>query len=319
MPIVYLPPTPPGRPGVGLPPRPPDYTTRITWTSSAGRVTTLTDWRDGYTLLDGARGLGMPEYEFYRRVSGVLDGDQVAGVRALSREIFLPIRVHGRDRGDIIDRRRRLAADLDPMDVNGGGRGVLTVKEFDGTSRRIVAHYEAGAEGEMARDVEGLLWATFGLTFRAEQPFWELDPVEIIYRGPANDGRSWLPILPLQVRESAAIGPGMGIRVAGSVRTWPVWTLKGPIAPGARLENVTTGKWMEITAPLESGDELVIDTRPRRKSVRLNGDRAYQHLAHPGSTLWPLPPGANTVDVTASGLAEESRLILRYTPLAPTA
>ncbi|NKZ00875.1 hypothetical protein [Nocardiopsis alborubida] len=53
-------------------------------------------------------------------------------------------------------------------------------------------------------------------------------------------------------------------------------------------------------------------------SVRLNGVRAYQHLAHLGSTLWPLPPGENTVDVVASGLVEESRLILRYIPLAPT-
>jgi hypothetical protein len=319
MPIVYLPPTPPGRPGVGLPPRQLDYTTRITWTSASGRVTTLTDWARGWTLLDGARGLGMPEYEYYRRESGVLNGDQVAGVRALPREIFLPIRVHGTDRADIIDRRRQLAADLDPMDVNGGGRGTLTVQEFDGTSRRITAHYESGAEGEMDRDVEGLLWATFGLTFRAEQPFWELSPVEIVYRGPSASTRNWLPILPIEVRRSAAIGPGMGIRVAGSVQTWPVWTLRGPIAPGARLENTTTGRWMEVTTGLELGDELVIDTRPRRKSVRLNGVRAYQHLAHPGSTLWPLPPGENTVDVTAFGMGEESRLILRYTPLAPTA
>ncbi len=205
------------------------------------------------------------------------------------------------------------------MDVNGGGRGVLTVQEFDGKSRRITAHYESGAEGEMDRDVEGLLWATVGLTFRAEQPFWQLSPVEIVYRGPSDSPRNWLPILPIEVRRSAAIGPGMGIRVAGSVQTWPVWTLRGPIAPGARLENTTTGRWMEVTTGLELGDELVIDTRPRKKSVRLNGVRAYQHLAHPGSTLWPLPPGENTVDVTAFGMGEESRLILRYTPLAPTA
>ncbi|KOX12496.1 hypothetical protein ADL05_21740 [Nocardiopsis sp. NRRL B-16309] len=65
-------------------------------------------------------------------------------------------------------------------------------------------------------------------------------------------------------------------------------------------------------------DELVIDTRSRRKSVRLNGVRAYQHLADPGSTLWPLPTGENTGDVTPFGMGEESRLILRYTPLAAT-
>lgn len=319
MPIVYLPPTPPGRPGVGLPPRQLSYATRITWTSAEGDTTVLTDWARGYTLMDGARGLGMPEYEFYRRESGVLNGDQVTGVRALPRELFFPIKIHGRDRADIIDRKRRLAADLDPMNVNGGGRGVITVQEFDGTRRSIVAHYEGGAEGEMDRDTEGVLWASFGLTFRAEQPFWELTPVEIVYRGPSDDGRKWLPILPLKVKRSAAIGPGMGIRVAGSVQTWPVWTLQGPIAPGVRLTNATTGKWMEITGGLESGDELVIDTRPRKKSVRLNGVRAYRLLTQPGSTLWPLHKGTNTVDVEAAGMAEESRLILRYTPLAPTA
>ncbi|MFV2198467.1 phage distal tail protein [Nocardiopsis sp. LOL_012] len=319
MPIVYLPPEPPGRTGIGLPPRQPDHTTRITWTSANGRTTVLTDWADGWTLLDGARGLGMPEYDYYRQVSGVLDGDQVAGVRAAPREIFLPIKIHGQDRADILNRRRRLAADLDPMEVNGGGRGRLTVQEFDGTHRSITAHYESGAEGEMSRDTEGLLWVAFGLTFRAEQPFWELEPVEVVYRGPASDGRTWLPVPPLRVRRSTPIGPGMGVRVAGSVQTWPVWTLKGPIAPGARLANVSTGRWLEVTVGLGVGDEMVIDARPRRKSVWLNGERAYQHLKHPGSSLWPLPPGDNTVDVSASGLAEDSRLVLRYTPLTPTA
>ncbi|WP_415840944.1 hypothetical protein, partial [Nocardiopsis rhodophaea] len=150
--------------------RPIDYSTRITWTSASGRVTVLTDWAGGYTLLEGARGLGMPEYEYYRRESGVLDGDQVAGVRALPREIFLPVKIHGKDRADIIHRRRALARDLDPFTAHGGGRGTLAVTEFDGTTRRITAHYTSGAEGDMGRDNEGLLWATFGLKFQAEQP-----------------------------------------------------------------------------------------------------------------------------------------------------
>nr|WP_246422087.1 phage tail domain-containing protein [Nocardiopsis mwathae] len=260
----------------------------------------------------------MPEYEYYRRESGVLDGDQVAGVRALPREVFLPIRVHGESRRDIIDRRRALARDLDPFPAHGGGAGTITVTEFDGTRRRITAHYEGGAEGDMGRDHEGLTWATLGLKFRCEQPYWELDPVELIYRGPTGDDGTWLPILPVRVRDSTAIGPGMPIRIEGGVRTWPVWELKGPLGPGVRLANRTTGKWLEIDRAIGEGETLVIDTRPRRKSVRLDGANAYRYLTQPGSTLWPLRPGDNTIDAETGQMSDNSRLVLRYTPIAAT-
>ncbi|WP_344104893.1 phage distal tail protein [Nocardiopsis rhodophaea] len=151
------------------------------------------------------------------------------------------------------------------------------------------------------------------------QPYWELEPVELIYRGPEEGAAgTWLPILPLRVRDSTAIGPGMPIRVEGGVRAWPVWELRGPLGPGVRMTNRTTGRWLEVGREVAEGETLVIDTRPRRKSVRLGGENAYRHLVQPGSTLWPLPPGDNTIDVEAGQMGASSRLILRYTPLAPT-
>lgn len=313
MPVLYLPPPPPSGGGTPWPPVEPSQTTRITWTSQSGEQVVLTDWRSGWTLLDGATGLGMPEYTFYRRESGALDGDVVTGVRADPREIFLPIRVHARDREHAIQLRRWFASLLDPQ----RGRGVLTVEEADGSRRKIVAHYESGAEGDMSRGVEGLTWFTWGLTFRAEQPFWELPERALVWRGPQQAG-TWLPILPLEVTGSAVIGEGMEIDITGGVDTWPVWTLTGPMAPGVELVNRTTGRWLRLRAGLDAGDVLVIDTRPRVKTLRLNGERAYRMLDQPGSVLWPLKPGRQTIDVVATGMTEESELRLAYTPLTPT-
>ncbi|QBI53420.1 phage distal tail protein [Streptomonospora litoralis] len=296
----------------------PDHSSRLEWTSAQGVTTVLTAPEAGYVAMPGVRGLDLPPYQLYRRESGALDGDVVTGVRAEPREVFVPIRVWGASREEARGRRRQLARDVDPQPTNLGGAGRLTVTEFDGTSRWIEAHYTEGMEGSEGQDEAGLCWANYGITWMAANPYWSRPTRTLFWRAQESADR-FLPILPLEVVSGAVIGEGMEIAIVGTARAWPVWTLTGPLSSGTVLRSVTLGKELTLDRELTGGDTIVIDTRPRRKSVTLNGStNAYGDLAL-GSALWPLAPTVNEIDVIATGVGEGTEVALSYTPQELTA
>lgn len=318
MPIVYVPAEPPEPPPEVLVPgysvgRPP----RVTWTSAAGTDVPLSDIGQGYAVLEGARGLAMPTYQLYQSDS-LLDGTVIRGTRTEARELFLPIYMEAPTRADVLARRRHVADAFSPTVADGGGDGVLTIAEDSGQTRRIRARYVSGMDGAEGGSDTGMDWATYGVTLLAEQPYWERDPVVVRWSlAPVTD--TWLPILPVEVRDSGVVGEGMTIRNPGSVRSWPVWTITGPMDGTAIMRNVSTGALTEFTSTLAAGETITIDTRPRRKTVRDgDGNNRFAELAL-GSVLWPLAPGPNTVDIVLTGLGTGSRLEMSLTPWDLTA
>ncbi|MCY9786826.1 phage tail family protein [Nocardiopsis sp. EMB25] len=318
MPIVYLPAEPvvpapepvvPGSP-VGSPPR-------VTWTSAAGQEVPLSDIGQGYAVLEGARGLAMPTYQLYQSDS-LLDGTVIRGTRTEAREVFLPIYLEAPTRPEVLAKRRALAQAFSPTEADGGGNGVLEVAESTGQRRWIRARYVSGMDGPEGGGDTGMDWATYGLNLLAAQPYWERTPVTVRWAlEPVTD--TWLPILPVEVRDSGVVGQGMTIRNPGSVRGWPVWTITGPLSGTATMRNVSTGAELEFTATLAAGEQIIIDTRPRHKTVRDHtGANRFSDLAL-GSVLWPLAPGANTVDIILTGLGTGSLLEMALTPWELTA
>lgn len=314
MPVIYHPPGPPPpvlpspyREDAGAPPA-------VSWTGANGVTVLLSDEQAGCIVMPGARGLGMPAYQHYVQESGGLDGDVWQGARALTREVFLPIYVFGEDRAESMRRRRQLAAAMDPQEVNGGGEGVLELADADGTRRTLVCRYVEGMEGDEEPDAAGMYWAKLGILLHASQPFWERTPVRRSWRVEVTE-ELWLPIPPLRVRASDVIGEGMQISNPGSARSWPVWTITGPVAAGTVMRSVTLGRELELDRELAAEEWVRIDTRPRRKSVRDHtGANAFRYLER-GSHLWPLAPGANTIDVLLSGADDGAALELEFVPL----
>ncbi|WP_160050784.1 phage tail domain-containing protein [Nocardiopsis sp. FR4] len=317
MPILYHPPGPP-------PPAPPVPATDdagappvVTWTGAGGQTIRLTDDVSGYLLMPGVRGMELPEFTHYERESGALDGSIITGSRALAREIYLPVYVHGRTRAEAVKRRGRLALAMNPRPPHGGP-GVLEVADRSGARRRIIARYVSGMAGDEGTDLAGAYWCTYGITLTAESPYWELDAMRRTWRIEGSPQR-WLPLPPLRVRGSNVIGEGMDITNPGSADSWPVWRLRGPMGTGTLMRSRTLGEELVFDRALADGEAVTIDTRPRRKSVRdHNGANAFRHLRR-GSRLWPLAPGPNTVDVVLSGAADGTALELEVVPLDVTA
>ncbi|MFI6516853.1 phage distal tail protein [Spirillospora sp. NPDC050679] len=316
MPIIYT-----GRGGPSVPPTTPEKEiASVTWTSPDGTETVLSGWRDGLILTAGAKGLGMPQYQLYMRESGALDGDVVTGVRAKARELFLPIAVYGEDRADALDKRAALARAFDPIEVNGGGEGVLTVTEPGSEPRSIRAYYSEGMEGAEGRDEAGWNWAKFGITLHAAEPYWSGEPSERFW-GPKKADQTFLPVGPpefLKVSNSQVIGTGMVIDCPGDARSYPRWTLKGPIGAGAEFANRTLGVRWKLNRALTAGDTVVVDCHPRKRTVLRGAENLWPQL-EPTSQLWPLRPGRNVVDMLVPDVGATTSVRLEYVPLYKTA
>lgn len=189
---------------------------------------------------------------------------------------------------------RRWARALDPV----RGEGTLTVVQGPWAGRQLVCVYEAGLD-DFAEEYPLLGLTT--LAFRAADPYWQ-DAVESSLVATINStAYTWFPFLPL-VLGASDVFASVTITNAGDVDAWPVITAVGP-GTDLTVTNQTTGLAWKFTGTMTAGSTLVVDTRPGRKSVRLDGFNAFGRLSD-DSVLWPLAPGVNRISIGfASGTA----------------
>lgn len=82
---------------------------------------------------------------------------------------------------------------------------------------------------------------------------------------------------------------------AGTVTTWPVWTITGPCV-GPVIRKASTGESLGFGLSLFGGDVLVVDVAAH--TIRLNGASRRATLL-PGSTWFGLAPGNTGVEFDA--------------------
>ncbi|MER6112434.1 phage distal tail protein [Streptomyces hirsutus] len=284
--------------------------TSVTWTSSSGRTTSLSDFDDpqsGAFVMPGVAGTGMPDYTFYTDQSPAFDGSVVRGApRANQRQITIPLHLWGPDRLSCLARYHRLVQDLNPA----YGPGTLTFTESDGSARHISAYYADGFQGQEDDDRTGRHWMTAALVFTAPSPYFLGEDKTLTFHVGGGSG-TFLPLLPLRVRDSQVLG-AVKILNLGEVDTYPVWTIRGP-ATAATITNTTTGESFVLTRTLTSSDTAVIDTREGVKDARLNGSTNLWPNLGSSPVLWPLRPGSNDVGLTVTGTSTASSVQLSYT------
>jgi hypothetical protein len=101
--------------------------------------------------------------------------------------------------------------------------------------------------------------------------------------------QSW----PLDFGESR--GGSMTLANAGTVTTWPVWTVTGPCDRPV-IRHATSGASLGLGLSLSGGDVLVVDVAAR--TIRLNGASRRAALL-PGSVWFGLAPGSTGVEFDA--------------------
>lgn len=185
------------------------------WVDASGNSLLLSDRANGFEVLQGVTGLGMPGYAVDKE-DLPQDGTLVRGVRATGRTIFLPMNVFSATRNNFLLKKQNLAYMMDPT----RGPGYLYI--FDGgKSYRIKGYYSDGLTGDESSDAageEGLLsWSKFGLTFDCDPYFEQLYVMGI---GPYgyDTGVPFFPILPVRLGTSQVLSDASQPVVTNKIR-----------------------------------------------------------------------------------------------------
>jgi len=185
---------------------------------------------------------------------------------------------------------------------------ILQVTKNDASVRQLQRCFYVGGLDEKAwiNGMESVI------SFDALDPYW-YDPtaVEVTFSSGETPSMLFFPLPPLYLAPSAVFAEQSVVNPGAEA--WPIWTISGP-GSSISLINQTTGRKVMWTGTLMIDDELEIDTRPLHKTVRLNGENAWDSVPISYADLWPLAAGPNALMVTIANSTGDTSAVLSYNP-----
>ncbi len=262
-------------------------------------------------VLVGARGLVMPPFALTETETPFADGSRITAVRVPPRDVDLPLLLEANGPEQLRVRVRELAGWFNPT----RGDGVLRITDPIGEQRDLSCRYAGGLDAA-SDDIQqaGPTWWTLAVTLHAADPyFYATVPSTQIFSTAAPV--AFFPFFPMVLSASSVISSAQTTN-RGDVDAWPIWTIIGP-ATSVTLTNSTTGQSLTLAVTLASGDRVVIDTRPGRKSVTKTVGAGPTNLLGsitPTSSLWPIAVGINDFAIVMAGSSDVSATVVSYVP-----
>ncbi|KQX43540.1 hypothetical protein ASD97_26085 [Streptomyces sp. Root63] len=286
-----------------------------------GEEIPLTDFSNslwpGIVMLPGATGLDAPPFELHADDSPNLDGGIFRDARAVSREVMIPVYLHGIDRPTIKKMKSRIRSSLNPKK----GFCVLKFVEGDGVPRYLRCYYKSGMEGDEGQDAAGFTWTKYGLQFTAYEPYFYSDDVQVA-QWEFGDVEAFLDtsqaLFPLRLNAGHLSDDLVVIENPGDAEAWPRWELEGPIkafnfvGPDGRSFGVEAP--IDGTDVIAAGRTLTVDTRPGFKVVRDDLGVNYWPLLKAQPELWSIPDGESECTVSITPGAPSARVRLTFQP-----
>lgn len=125
--------------------------------------------------------------------------------------------------------------------------------------------------------------------------------------GAVGGGFSSLLTSPLG-SSATAVG-ALAVTNAGSTDTWPLLKITGPCSNPNVINGTADGRGLYFIYTLAAGEYLTIDTNPRRRTVKLNGEaNRYNAVDWTRSAWWALEPGVNTLNLGFSSYSAPAAL-----------
>lgn len=249
----------------------------------------------------------LPDAFFDSEASPVYAGSLVNRVRHQERKISLPITIQSTDPSALQTELRSLTYKMDPT----RGIGTLKVTNTDATVREIPCYVESGLNlPEQLGSTQGRYWQRLNLVFYCPQPYWlDASPTqETIAYGATS--ATFFPMFPLKMSSSTVFGT-TSVDNTGDVSAWPTWTINGP-GSAIYLKNLTTSETLNITYTLAAGESITIDTSPDVTTVtKQDGTNIFPYLSTT-SSLWPLEPGTNELQLEMSSATSSSSIVFSY-------
>jgi hypothetical protein len=276
---------------------------QVIWVDAGGGELNLNDWVN-YICTRNQKGVWGPPFLLQSSKTPLSEGSQFRGVIVGERGVDLNQKIRGTTREELLTLLRDLSQRMDPLK----GEGLL--KFINGAETRILYCRPEGIKD--VTDKETI--AETILSFTANDPFlYDDEPVTTVFETSGVAGTFFsTSFFPMHLTRSIVYST-QEIDNPGNAETYPVWTIAGP-GISIQLTNIRTGKVISLgNLELFSGQELIIDTRIRKKTVQLDGVNAFEYLAD-RSSLWQLLPGLNDIQIEMSGAAAESSVQLQFTP-----
>lgn len=286
----------------------------VRWIGADGSEWDLGGGAEGVVLQGfGTEGLHDPVIEQFEDESPNFHGADIQGWLALPRDVFWPLKVYADNSDQWVDTYARFFDSIDPM---APGRWIVGYRGAERELKLVGAYDRSHAFG-VHPTVLG--WGSIGVRLRAEQPFWEGQPIR---KGPWSEP-SAMPFIPeggapaFYLNGRSALGSATVDNPSKKVPAFPTWIVDGP------LSGIQLGIGEQVIEPpnVPAGKRLVIDTDLRNVTVRF-GDIPAEGQEFTGvdysETLGlqefaPIPPGKD-VAVTVTGTGEGS-VICELVPL----
>lgn len=226
----------------------------MSWTAK-GVTWPLTSPASGLFLMPGVRGLGTTTTERHSTTSPAVAGSRHEGNSVLDRGVFWPVHIfHDGGSDDWVKRDRAFWKGMDPDDT-----GVWEIRHPDGTKRSLRLRFRDDGDHTITYDPIAFGWQSYGLTFVAEQPFWEGDPVVRSWKNADYE-----PFFEPDGPHLFNIGSGADISLAkidnlGDVESYAKWFIDGETTTVAVGVN---GLVVHVPFTVPAGKCLVIDSDP---------------------------------------------------------
>lgn len=283
----------------------------ISWIVN-GETTQLDD-RDSFYLLEH-EGFGMPAFHRLEERGPLQHGVTDRGYRLDARTINLVLGVRGDDLYDFYTKRRNILELFRPSDTIG------TLRFEQGDIVRQIDGYLIGGLEYSDADREYLFQKT-AISIKCPDPTWyDPDMVYLDFTVGGGDDTMEIPLaIPMTVGGSV-INSSTGISYAGSVRSFPIINITGPIT-NCVITNETTGDKLDFTGvTIAGGDTYTIDLRYGYKTVVDSSDvNRISHLTSDSDlSTWCLEPdptvggGYNSIRVSGTNATEATSINIRY-------
>lgn len=226
------------------------------WIGWDGSEWTLSDESTGTVLMPGVRGVNMPPIIHHRAAHASMPGARWRGSTVDIREGFWPIQIYSGDGSQAwIDRDRAFWKTIDPNRT-----GTWIVIQPDGRERKLKMRFKDDTDYAMRHDPALGGWANYGITFEAEQPYWEGEEVFGLWETGTPS-----PFFGAVGSPAFTISPGGALTEAkllnpGDVETYIVWELFGPITSA---EVGINGRNIVVPFSIAAGQVLQISTSPQ--------------------------------------------------------
>lgn len=187
-----------------------------------------------------------------------------------------------------VGRQARLLAATDALDADG----VLSWQPSEAPA------VEVAFRAQQPTRITGFRPKTFLFAGVCERPGVYSNELHVAALSPSavDAGGFASPLTSPLTSDAVNIG-ALNVTNLGTIPAWPVFTITGPCVNPSIL-NVTTGEGLYLTTELVAGETLTLDSDPRRRTIKADGQVNRYGALHWGRSTWPsLVPGTNDLRI----------------------